>query len=449
MKTIDIGAAIDEARLSGLQRLVFVLCFLVSMLDGLDIQVLAFAASKVRAELAISPGQLGLIFSGTLLGAILGAYFGAVADKVGRKWPLVVAVMVFGVFTLACAHAHSFEMLLTFRFLAGLGLGGAVPNMVAMTSEYAPQRLRSSAVTVILWGFPIGALAGGLVAAPILGAFGWRALFEIAAAASLLLGAALIFLLPESIRFLALVRAGDPRLARLFARIRPDLSAAGGAVYSLVEHGPPVGRLSAVFGKELRTGALVLAAAGFTSLLLQYLMTSWTPLLLEARGIPAARAITIGALMNGAGLLGSLFLSRFVGARSTSLFWIGGSFLLGAAAVLTAAIPQESFAAVAITLALFGLFHMGAQIAVTNYAAIYFPTTVRGAGMAWVGAVSRLGSFIGPALGGYLLGLGVSPGRLLAVGAVPGFVTGGLLISLALFERTRRQEPGSGGRPAP
>jgi AAHS family 4-hydroxybenzoate transporter-like MFS transporter len=434
---IEISAAIDAARISTLQWLVFALCLSVSVLDGFDLQTLAFAAPSIRDELGIAPDALGLVFSGTLLGAVFGSYFGVLADRYGRKIPITVAVGLFGACTFACAFASGFADLFVLRLIAGIGLGGAVPNMIALTAEFAPKRVRSLAVTVVLWGFPIGAIVGGLLSSSLIGAHGWRAVFFLGAAGPLLLLPLLIFALPESPRYLALTARAPVRLGRILARIRPDLPVTATTRFRIAEPAATRGRLRTLFRSDLAPASLLLAIAGFFSLLLSYLMGSWTPSLLHDAGLSVESAIFGAVILNLGALVGSYVLSRVVDGRAGGLAYVAATFLAGAIVLFVMSRLQGALAATIVALGAFGFCHMGAQIAITTYVSNFFPTFVRGTAIAWVGAVSRLGSLVGPALGGYLLALGVGRAQLFALGAFPALVTAAALAALAVLLRRR------------
>jgi AAHS family 4-hydroxybenzoate transporter-like MFS transporter len=200
---IDVTEFIDRRPLGTFQIMVIVLCGLVALLDGFDLLAIGVAGPAIAVALHLGPGKLGPIFSIALLGLMLGAFaFGPVADRFGRKRALLGATATFGVFTLCTASSTSLQQLLLFRFLAGVGLGGAMPSFISLASEYVP-RPRRSAIVGLLWaGFPIGAALVGLLGSWVVGAFGWRSLFYVGGILPLLLAAVLGRLLPESIGFL-------------------------------------------------------------------------------------------------------------------------------------------------------------------------------------------------------------------------------------------------------
>jgi MFS family permease len=161
---INVTRLIDDGRLSRFQIGTIICCALVSALDGIDTQSIGVAAPFIADGLGFKVADFGPIFSAALLGATVGAAtFGPLADRLGRKTLLIVACVLFGFFTILTASANSVPALMIFRVLAGVGLGGATPCFIALTSEYAPARLRATLVTVMWSAFPLGAMLGGLL----------------------------------------------------------------------------------------------------------------------------------------------------------------------------------------------------------------------------------------------------------------------------------------------
>jgi len=225
---VNVTQLIDDGPLSRFQIGVIVCCALVSALDGIDTQSIGVAAPFIADGLGIKIADFGPIFSAALLGATIGAAtFGPLADRLGRKTLLMVAAVLFGVFTILTAFANSVPTLYAFRLLAGLGLGGATPCFIALTSEYTPARLRAALVTLMWSAFPLGAMLGGLLNSRLIEELGWRAIFYIGGVAPLVLAVILAWYLPESIKFLLLRRNDSEAVERIVARLRSPLLGAG------------------------------------------------------------------------------------------------------------------------------------------------------------------------------------------------------------------------------
>ena len=212
---IDLVDFIDGQPVGGFQIRLLLACAAVLFLDGFDTQAIGYVAPALAKEWGLSKGALGPVFSAGLFGLMIGALvFGPLADRVGRKKIITLSTAAVGLGALATALAQDLNTLLVIRFLTGLGLGGAMPNTVAMTSEYNPQRRRATMVMIMFCGFSIGAALGGFLAADLIPRFGWRSVFIVGGIAPLLLLPVLVWRLPESVRFRSRIffgMGGPPR----------------------------------------------------------------------------------------------------------------------------------------------------------------------------------------------------------------------------------------------
>jgi len=443
---IDIAATIDAAPISALQGRVFALTLIASVFDGFDTMVMSFLAPAITHQWGVSHAAFGLVFSATLLGAAIGAAtLGLLADRVGRKKLVIAAILWFGTLTVACAFAPNITALVILRFLAGLGLGGAIPNMLALAAEYSPARRRSTIVSIITWGTPLGAVLGGLLAPIILGVADWRAMLLIAGIAPLLLVPALIFALPESVRFLALRSDTDLKLFAILHEISPRVPLVPGTRFTLPEQTVARATIGALFHDGLAAGTFLLSAAMFTSLLLSFMLVNWTPTLLERAGIPLSQAILGTVILNLSGIVGSLGIARVVDGRMRGSAVLAMSYICAITAILAAGtatmLDGVPLVVLMATLGASGFFLIGSQITLSAYITAFFPTALRGTGIGFNNAIARLGSLLGPALGGILLSAGIDPAHILFAGIIPGLLSAIALGVLAVIQA--RQRPSS------
>src|SRR6267143_914710 len=219
---VDVAEFIDRQPVGGFQIRLLLTCAAVLFLDGFDTQAIGYVAPALAKEWGLTKGALGPVFSAGLFGLMIGALiFGPLADRVGRKKIIIFSTLAFGLGTFATAFVSDVNTLLVIRFLTGLGLGGAMPNAVAMTSEFNPRRRRATMVMIMFCGFSVGAALGGFLAAALIPQFGWRSVFVVGGVAPLLLVPILALRLPESVRFLALTGRANERVAQLLTFISP------------------------------------------------------------------------------------------------------------------------------------------------------------------------------------------------------------------------------------
>ena len=217
---VDVAAIINDSEISRFQYLIFSLCIMIMMCDGFDTQALAYVAPSIAAEWKLSPGIFGPVFAAVLLGSMVGAFaFGYLADRFGRKRTLVLCIILFGALNIGSAYATSIQSFTLLRFLCGIGLGGAIPNVMALVSEYAPARKRA---TLVAWcGFSLGAVLGGLISVPLISHFGWKSVFIVGGILPLCLAPIVVFALPESIKFLILVRGKGAEVISVLRKLTP------------------------------------------------------------------------------------------------------------------------------------------------------------------------------------------------------------------------------------
>jgi len=448
---LDVTKLIDDRGLSRFQIEVVFLCGLVAILDGADTTSIAIAASTIAGLLNFPMSAFGLVFAAGTLGAMLGAMtFGPLADRFGRKRLLIVATVLFGIFTFLIAYADSYSTLVLYRFLAGFGLGGATPCFLALVSEYVPQRVRGTVVSVLWAAFPLGIMLGGFLNSYLVVAFGWQMIFYVGGVLPLVVAALLTVMLPESLQFL-IGRWGDLSQAkRILARMAPG-AVHRDAVLTIARDtlpGVPVKHLFSE-GRALSTVALwvpFFAAFGVLSAVVFF-----TPALLRSAAGVAAGASS-GALVNAFHGLGALLgmalagqLIDRLGARKV----LGAGLLLGAACTAALGPSVVSIPLAATATALIGFFVGIAGSGCIALAAIIYPPEIRATGIGWGMAMARGGQVVAPLAAGQIIGA-TGDGRLMLL-----IMAAALLVSIifvCLLGQTRRAAPaapGTGTAPNP
>jgi MFS transporter, AAHS family, 4-hydroxybenzoate transporter len=250
--SVNITELIDECPLGPLQIRIVVLCGLVALVEGFDLAVMSVAAPAMAGPLHIVPNQFGAVFSAAVLGLMLGGFgLGPVADRYGRRWVLIGATATLGVFTLCTASAATLQQILLFRFLAGVGLGGAMPSFISLAAEYTPRSNRQAVVGLLSTGLPLGGVLVGLLGSRLIDAAGWQSLFYIGGIVPLILSIVMIRALPDSIEFLVMRGAAWGEILDLVVRISPTANTASGCQFVIngeKARGVPVWQLFAAGG---------------------------------------------------------------------------------------------------------------------------------------------------------------------------------------------------------
>ncbi|WP_321911899.1 MFS transporter [Burkholderia cepacia] len=309
---INVSTLVDDMRFTRLQFLVVALCALVGLLDGADTQSIGVAAPFIASALALKVGSFGPVFAASQLGAAIGALtFGPLADRFGRKTMLIVAVVLFAVFTLATISAASLPALITVRFFAGLGLGGATPCFLTLTSDYSPRKQRGTIATIIWSAYPLGAALGSLMNGYILSHFGWQSIFYIGGVLPLALAIVLLLFLPESVQYLAARGSSTDRIGAILYRM--GYTFAGQSVRFVADGkkliGAPVRHL---FSESRGTTTVLLWMIFLLAFATTNVMVMWTPTLLHRNGLePSATAIVL-AFFNIGAFVGMASAGRLV-----------------------------------------------------------------------------------------------------------------------------------------
>lgn len=416
---IDVPSFIADRKVGGFQWLVVGLCTLTVFLDGYDTQSVAFVAPSIAAEWHLSHLQLGPLFTASLVGLLIGALgFGLLADRVGRRVMVMVCTATFGLFTLATALSNDFTTLLILRFIAGLGLGGGMPNAIALTAEYCPERRRATLVMLMFAGFSLGAAASGGVAAALIPTWGWRAVWIIGGIVPLLLVVVQYLALPESIRFLLVRNAPRERVVRLLSRIDPKTHFSETARFDLGEPPTPGVPVVQLFAGRRAFGTIMLWAMFFTNLLDLFLLQNWIPVLTHDAGIPVQTAVTIGTMFQVGGTLACFAvgwpIDRFGPYKVLTVMYAAAFLLmvaLGRAGADVALWTGLTFVA--------GFCIVGGQNAANALAAIFYPTAIRSTGVGWSLGIGRVGAILGPLFAGFLLSLHWPIASVFLVGAIP------------------------------
>jgi AAHS family 4-hydroxybenzoate transporter-like MFS transporter len=432
-RQVTVSEVFETSGYTSYQLMVCFLCFLVMVLDGFDLMVIGVALPKMADFLHVKPGALGLALSAGQFGPLVGSVIlGMLGDRWGRKWMLLISALFFGVFSLMTAFVTSPGQVALYRFLAGLGLGGAVPNALAFGSEYAPARSRTIFVTTMLGGVPFGSMLGALSAVWLLPYYDWQSLFLLGGALPLVIGLALVFFLPESLAFLVGQGKDKIRIRAIVSRIAPALAAdpevefvSDGKKLS----GVPVKHLF-MEGRALTTILLWIGVIG--SLYSLWVLGSWLPTLLHKTGASVRQYSWAFACLHGGSVVAFVIIGRIMDKVNPFRVLIV-SFLLGAVSLVVFGYTAGGTFAVTIVMSLI----CGALINASNggllaLATLFYPVEVRSTGIGWAYAVAKVGAMLAPAVGGYMLIRNWSVSQICSSQALVGVFVAAVVVALSI-----------------
>jgi MFS transporter, AAHS family, 4-hydroxybenzoate transporter len=429
---IDVGQVIDDSKLNKVSIRVILLCGLIMIMDGYDFQLMAVASSTIMKEWNVNTESFGIVFSAVGFGYLFGAIIcGTLSDLIGRKKTLILGASIFSIGTLLVYFSHSIVELTILRAFAGMGIGGAVPCAITLTSEYSPSKGRGKYVSVMYTGFLLGIVLAGFIAGFVLKSAGWRPLFLIGFFAPVVIIGVLIFTLPESARWLSAKYKTEKQrqtLVQAIGEMRPDLQIDADAQFTAALNKEKYSIKNLFAGRLVWLTPLIWAFYLISAIPI-FFISSWVPHLLVEKGFSASGAAYItgfnGILVSIGCLLSGFYYDKFGFRRgivpyviaSIFLFFMGGTGAIGFVLLLFASAFFINFA------------HMD----VTILAPIVYPSKCRNQGAGTAIAIARIGAMLGPYIGGVLLATKLPRGNLMALVSIP------LLISAVLCYIAGRQ----------
>jgi AAHS family 4-hydroxybenzoate transporter-like MFS transporter len=421
--TVDINTVIERQKGGGFPAALILAMAAMMLTEGYDLGAMAFAAPALSRAWHLGHGALGPVFGAFVFGTMIGAFaLGYLGDVIGRKRTIVIGSFVLSAFTLAASRATELDHLLILRFLAGIGIGGVVPNAIAYMTEFAPKRRRATWVTLMYTGYTIGGGVGGLVSAWLVPRFGWQIVFVIGGIAPLVTGLMLWVSVPESIRFLTLKGDRNDEVARIVKRLAPDLAIAPQTRFVIGRELQGAGRsrqnasLKLLFTGRLRALTPVLWAVYIANSMALFFLISWLPMLIESVGLPPQRAALVSAMFQVGGTLGGLALMRFVDTRGAVIITVLPLVGTPLVALLGVGMPEPMLIAAVF---LIGFAVVGTQFGLNAVAALVYPTALRAKGTGAAVGIQKIGAISGPMIGGMLLSAHLPVQQLFYLGAVP------------------------------
>lgn len=403
MRTIDVHKLADDARFNRFHLKVLLWCLLIIIIDGYDIAVAGTALPSIMKEMNVTASTAGFMASSALFGMMFGAMvLGTLSDRIGRRWTIVICVLLFSVFTAAAGFTSEPVSFSVMRFIAGLGIGGVMPNIVAQMTEYSPKKIRSVMTTLMFSGYAFGGILAAVLGKQLIGDYGWQSVF-IAAGAPLLLIPFILKSMPESLPYL-IAHHDDRHLREIVQQIEPSLKLTAEDQFvvppSAKGSGVPIAKL---FQEGRGLSTLMFWVAFFTGLFMIYALSSWLTKLMAMSGYSLGSALSFVIALN----LGAMFGAIFGGwlADKFHIKWVLVTmYALGGLFLYLMTIPMSTDM-LYLVIGAVGACSTGAQIVAYAYSGQYYPMAIRSTGIGMASGVGRAGAIMAPLLIGLIVSL--------------------------------------------
>ncbi|MFT4021820.1 MAG: MFS transporter [Acinetobacter sp.] len=406
---ININQMIDESKLTPFHWRVIVLSTLIIIFDGYDLVIYGVALPLLMKEWAIDSVTAGFIGSIALFGMMFGALiFGTLADKlehlnISRKKVIAVCIILFSLCTVLCGFSKTTTQFAIFRFLAGVGIGGVMPNVIALVSEYAPRKFKSFFVTLMFSGYAIGGMAAAALGSVLVPIYGWKIMFMIAGIPLIIL-LPMMKLLPESIDYLVRKKK-DEAVRYIISKLVPEYQNQPDHVFVLNVSNQTQAQapIKMIFTQKRAFSTVMFWCSIFMTLIMVYALGNWLPKLMIEAGYNLSKSLVFLFSLNVGGMIGSI-LGGYLGDRYNVKYVTMGLLLIGAASLSLLSFQLNSLV-LYFLIACAGAASIGTQIMLLAYMARFYAPNVRSTGIGWGLGMGRVGAILGPILTGWLLSL--------------------------------------------
>ncbi|GLC91319.1 MFS transporter [Cupriavidus sp. TA19] len=433
MRNIDILKFAESSRFSSLHGVVLAWCALVIIFDGYDLAVAGLALPYIMKDFNVGATHAGMMVSAALFGAMCGAVFlGTLADRIGRRRAIALCVALFSVFTAAAGLARDPVTFGVFRFVAGLGIGGVMPAVVAQMTEFSPRKMRGTLVTLMFSGYSVGGMIAALLGKGLIEHYGWQAVF-FAAAAPVVIVPFLLRSMPESIPYLIRARR-NVELAAIAVRLSADYRPRPDDQFVIATE-PTTGStpIRSLFANGRSVSTCMFWVTFFMCLFMVYALSSWLTKIMANAGYSLGSALTFVLILNLGGMIGAIGGGMLADRYSIKRVLLCMFALAGISITLLGYKPPS--AALYVLLCLAGASTIGTQIVVYAYAGQYYPLSIRATGIGWASGVGRLGAISAPVILGFVVAMTLPLQLNFLLMAVPAVIA---FIAVLLIDRRPR-----------
>lgn len=432
MRHIDVHELSDKARFNRFHAGMLLWCAVIIICDGYDLAVAGIALPSIMKDMGVTAQNAGFMVSSALFGMMFGAIFlGTIADRIGRRKAIAICIALFSVFTAAAGFTHDPYTFSAMRFLAGLGIGGVMPNVVAQMTEYSPKKIRATMVTLMFSGYAVGGMLAALLGKGLLETYGWSSVF-MAAGLPVLLIPVILKTLPESMPFLIRENRLD-ELKQIVTRLEPSYRPDAGDRFALPAQdraeGAPIGKLFQD-GRGFSTAMFWIAF--FMCLFMVYALSSWLTKLMASAGYSLGSALTFVLVLNFGAVIGAVG-GGWLADRFNIKYVLMGMYALAAVSItlLGFKVPTELLF---LLVGLAGASTIGTQIVTYAYAGQFYPMAIRSTGIGWASGVGRSGAILAPIAIGTLVGMALPLEQNFMAIAIPAAIA---VIAVSLIRHGR------------
>lgn len=417
--TTNPEKTIEKAKLNKFHAMLLFWGTILMLFDGFDLTIYGTVIPSIMDEWGISAVQAGRYGSYALFGMMFGALiFGTLADKLGRKNVILICVFIFSLFMLLTGLAPSPEIFGLFRFITGLGLGGMMPNVIGLISEYSPKGMRSRMIAIIMAGYSIGGVTAAFLSMILIHNFGWASVFFFGAIPLLFLPF-LAKLLPDSVS--TLINKNDRKeIQKILAKVSPTYTASENEVFVLNKSKEISSPVKNLFTEKRGFITVMIWLIYFMSLLMLYGLNTWLPSFMNEAGYPLGSSLSFLLALNVGATIGAVLMGW-----AADIWGVGKSlilFFLIATISITSLGYATNIALLYIVVAIAGAATVGTQNLTHSYTSQFYPITMRSTALGWALAVGRIGAIFGPIIGGLLLASNFTLQLNFLLFAVPGVI---------------------------
>lgn len=448
---VDVAEVLETRRIGRYQVGVWFLAFLMLFMDGFDLSGAFVAAPALLRSFHAERSAYGVIIGLSGVGALVGTYcYGYVLDWFGRRTAAISAVLIYSVAAIGAGTITSLDQLLVWRTVAGLGFGGIMPSAIAYVVEMAPKRYRVTLTMIATLGLTSGISAMGQVGAWLLPVWGWQVVFFLPGVTGLLLAALLWFVLPESLRYLALKKPASPELRSKMRDLAPELDIGPETRFVLPPQPKTAGLgLAPLFRGPQRLASPLLWVGYLIQATTFAAVTNWYVVLLESLKLTPLQASLTFSYGAAAGIpthIATAWLFDRAGPYA-----VVGALLTASACMVVLGIPGISPLTIMSVAVLCYACCQACQGSFNGMVGVFYPTNIRGKGIGYASGMGRVGMIIGPMITGFLLSGQVSLQTTLYLAAMPYVLTALLCLALGViyWRKFAGGEASAAGEPTP